>query len=44
MKYMLLIHQGDTPTPRPTAGTSLSEDEQAGRLAPTTRRSTRRPA
>ena len=29
MKYMLLIHQGDTPTPRdPEAWASLSEDEQ----------------
>ena len=29
MKYMLLIHQGDTPTPRArTSGSSLSEDEQ----------------
>ena len=30
MKYMLLIHQGDTPTPRdPEAWARLSEDEQA---------------
>ena len=29
MKYMLFIHQGDTPTPRdPDAWGSLSEDEQ----------------
>jgi hypothetical protein len=29
MKYMLLIHQGDTPTPRsPEAWASLSEEEQ----------------
>ena len=29
MKYMLLIHQGDSPTPRsPEAWASLSEDEQ----------------
>ena len=29
MKYMLLIHQGDTPTPRsPDAWAALSEDEQ----------------
>ena len=29
MKYMLLIHQGDTPTPRDTeAWARLSEDEQ----------------
>ena len=29
MKYLLLIHQGDTPTPRdPDAWASLSEDEQ----------------
>ena len=29
MKYMLLIHQGDTPTPRsPEAWAQLSEDEQ----------------
>jgi hypothetical protein len=29
MKYMLLIHQGDTPTPRdPDAWGKLSEDEQ----------------
>jgi hypothetical protein len=29
MKYMLLIHQGDTPTPRdPEAWGKLSEDEQ----------------
>ena len=33
MKYMLLIHQGDTPTPRdPEAWESLSEDEQKARL------------
>jgi hypothetical protein len=31
MKYMLLIHQGDTPTPRdPEAWARLSEDEQKG--------------
>jgi hypothetical protein len=29
MKYMLLIHQGDTPTPRdPEAWATLSQDEQ----------------
>jgi hypothetical protein len=29
MKYMLLIHQGDTPTPRdPEAWSKLPEDEQ----------------
>jgi hypothetical protein len=29
MKYMLLIHQGDTPTPdKPEAWAKLSEDEQ----------------
>jgi hypothetical protein len=29
MKYLLLIHQGDTPTPRdPDAWATLSEDEQ----------------
>ena len=29
MKYMLLIHQGDTPTPRdPEAWARLSEDDQ----------------
>src|SRR5919204_1368828 len=29
MKYMLLIHQGDSPTPRdPDAWATLSEDEQ----------------
>jgi hypothetical protein len=29
MKYMLLIHQGDTPTPRdPEAWAALSEEEQ----------------
>jgi hypothetical protein len=29
MKYMLLIHQGDTPTPRdPESWARLSEDEQ----------------
>jgi hypothetical protein len=29
MKYMMLIHQGDTPTPRsPEAWARLSEDEQ----------------
>ncbi|MGN6166553.1 MAG: YciI family protein [Solirubrobacteraceae bacterium] len=29
MKYMLLIHQGDTPTPRdPEAWSRLSEEEQ----------------
>jgi hypothetical protein len=30
MKYLLLIHQGDAPTPRdPEAWAKLSEDEQA---------------
>jgi hypothetical protein len=34
MKYMLLIHQGDTPTPRdPEAWARLSEDEQKGVFA-----------
>ena len=28
MKYMLLIHQGTTPTPGPDAWAALSEDEQ----------------
>ena len=29
MKYLMLIHQGDTPTPRdPDAWATLSEDEQ----------------
>ena len=28
MKYMLLIHQGTTPTPRSEAWNSLPEDEQ----------------
>jgi hypothetical protein len=28
MKYMLLIHQGDTPTPRSDDWERLSEDEQ----------------
>jgi len=28
MKYMLLIHQGDTPTPRSEAWNDLSEEEQ----------------
>jgi hypothetical protein len=34
MKYMLLIHQGDTPTPdNPEAWGRLSEDEQKGVFA-----------
>src|SRR5947209_4437584 len=34
MKYMLLIHQGDTPTPRdPEAWARLSESEQAAVFA-----------
>jgi hypothetical protein len=34
MKYMLLIHQGSTPTPRdPEAWGRLSEDEQKGVFA-----------
>ena len=34
MKYLLLIHQGDTPTPRsPEAWATLSEDEQKGVFA-----------
>ena len=34
MKYMLLIHQGSTPTPRdPEAWGRLSEDEQNGVFA-----------
>jgi hypothetical protein len=28
MKYMLLIHQGDTPTPQSPAWATLSQDEQ----------------
>ena len=33
MRYMLLIHQGDTPTPRdPEAWATLSEDEQKAGL------------
>ena len=28
MKYLLLIHQGDTPTPQSEAWARLSEDEQ----------------
>jgi hypothetical protein len=30
VKYMLLIHQGDTPTPGSEAWDRLSEDEQRG--------------
>jgi hypothetical protein len=34
MKYMLLIHQGETPTPRdPDAWARLSEEEQKGVFA-----------
>ncbi len=34
MKYMLLIHQGTTPTPRdPEAWAALSEDERKAVLA-----------
>jgi hypothetical protein len=34
MKYMLLIHQGDTPTPRdPEAWAKLSQEEQAAVFA-----------
>ncbi len=34
MKYMLLIHQGDTPTPRdPEAWATLGEDEQRAVVA-----------
>jgi hypothetical protein len=34
MKYMLLIHQGETPTPRdPEAWAKLSEDEQKAVVA-----------
>ena len=34
MKYLLLIHQGDTPTPRdPEAWGKLSEDQQAAVFA-----------
>ena len=45
MKYMLLIHQGDAPTPRsPEAWATLSEDEQQQRLRRLPRRSTRRRA
>ena len=32
MKYMLLIHQGDTPTPSSAEWDRLSEDEQKGDL------------
>ena len=42
MKYMLLIHQGDTPTSRsPEAWARLSEEEQQA-VYRTTRRSTER--
>ena len=42
MKYVLLIHQGDAPTPYSDDWEKLSEDERT-RSTPTTRRSTRRP-
>ena len=44
MKYMLLIHQGDAPTPGLGEWARLSEDEQKRGATPTTRRSTRRRA
>ena len=44
MKYMLLIHQGDTPTPHdPEAWGRLPRTSRT-RSTPTTRRSTRRRA
>jgi hypothetical protein len=44
MKYLLLIHQGDAPTPRdPEAWARLPEQEQ-NRVYAATRRSTRRRA
>ena len=44
MKYVMLIHQGDAPTPRdPEAWGRLSEDEQQA-VVTGYRRSTRRPA
>ena len=45
MKYMLLIHQGTTPTPRRSRGLGNAvRGRAAARSTPTTRRSTRRPA
>jgi hypothetical protein len=44
MKYMLLIHQGDTPLPGSPEWDRLSEDEQKRPSTPITRRSTRPPA
>ena len=45
MKYMLLIHQGDTPTPRdPEAWDALSAGRAEAGLRRLRRRSTRRPA
>lgn len=42
MRYILLIHQGDTPVPGTEAWDALSGEEQARSTRPT-RRSTRRP-
>ena len=44
MKYMLLIHQGTTPTPRPEAWDDAVARRSSRRSTPATRRSTRRPA
>ena len=44
MKYMLLIHQGDAPTPRDPRRGRASPRTSRRRSTPTTRRSTRRPA
>ena len=44
MKYMLLIHQGTTPTPRLGRVGRASRRTSRRRSTPTTRRSTRRPA
>ena len=41
MKYMLLIHQGDTPTPRTGGVGHASPRTSSRRSTPTTRRSTR---
>jgi hypothetical protein len=43
MKYMLLIHQGDTPTPRTDARERLSE-EAPGTMRRRHRRAGRRPS
>ena len=44
MKYMLLIHQGDAPTPTRRRSGSASRRTSRRRSTPTTRRSTRPPA